>query len=1235
MIDPSQPDPETASFIPQPKPGGHVGPYKLLQQIGEGGMGVVFMAEQEQPVRRRVALKIIKPGMDSVHVIARFKAEQQALALMDHQNIAKVFDAGVTDERRPYFVMELVHGVPITKYCDDNKLTPKERLELFVPVCRAVQHAHQKGIIHRDLKPSNVLVCLYDGKPVAKVIDFGVAKAMEQPLTDATMFTQFGQVIGTLEYMSPEQAEMSQLGIDTRSDIYSLGVMLYELLTGSTPLQRHRVKKAALDEILKLIREEEPPPPSSRLSKSTETLPAISQQRRMEPAQLTRVVRGELDWIVMKSLEKDRTRRYDSASAFAQDIERYLTNEPVEACPPSATYRLRKYAFKHRVLLSTVASFALILLAGTGISIWQAVRATNAEGVAEKARTDAEKDRDDAKKATAELASASEKLRRVLYTSDMNLVSVAWNDSQPKRALDLLERHRPRADETDLRGFEWHYWRRRLNSETSRTELEGYADWKRSPNYGEMISINLKMSPQGRFAADAIPAKAGVTLKVWDIANGKAILTTYVPSPRPGWKSINPDEVLFSPDESQVIVFSLLMPDNGMEGMCGFWQFLDRTSGKHLYTLENDLAIYWLPDRKRLLTWHDSTPGKERKMLLRDAATGKELGTFAENVVFCVFDRGRTRCALLIQEKQGKLSLIRIHDTATGKKISEIPLPASFQPGAGSSELCFVDDRATLAIRLAAGDTNKKRKEMDWPAPFNAVTGWDIATGAFRWSYELEQNAQQGLLAVPNQPLLMVQSGRVGEVALLRGNSGEVVSRFMIQTEQALGLSHLNVGHSVASNAPFSHDGARLVAFDAARSALTVYSLLGFPQTVFSCKFVSSFVVACFSADGQELIALDIHEGIVRRWNTQAWPRFDPKASNQLLNHVVVTPSGRVGFSHENTPEGTVTRAIDLRNGAVLMSFGKGPVPMPGEFSRANGLVVAATDDYVAFSSNDSPEPKFGDNFRVLKRGIRLIHLPTQRETVLWKEEKQEKLGSFSFGWQTMEPSVTLLPGHGRAILRHDDTPGIPTPGRLGRSEMVDFRDGARRPSWLDEYLTGNACVGMPDQQTVVLSCAPKNAKATTLPELMCADVNSGRVHWKVALSAPAFDVIADRDGRRILVNLENSLVLLDAKTGKRIVSLDAPTSGNYYRHLQFSPDGTRILGAAFAHMKQTLYLWDVTTGASLGVLSGHGDVANRFSKSGQQLVGLLPSNAIENRLVVIDASPLPGDEPITAKRNP
>ncbi len=340
-----------------------IGPYKLLQQVGDGGMGVVFMAEQTEPIQRTVALKIIKPGMDTQQVIARFEAERQALAMMDHPNIARVLDAGTTDSGRPYFVMELVKGVPITKYCDEKHLPLRARLELMLPVCQAVQHAHQKGLIHRDIKPSNVLVAEYDNHAVPKVIDFGVAKATAQKLTERTMFTEFGQVVGTLEYMSPEQAKLNQLDIDTRSDIYSLGVLLYELLTGSTPFGRKRLQEAAFDEMLRIIREEDPQKPSTRLS-TAEGLPNIAVSRGSEPKKLSGLVKGELDWVVMKALEKDRDRRYDTANNLAADVERYLHNEMVQACPVSTMYRFRKFVRRHKLGVTASAAVAAAVLAG-------------------------------------------------------------------------------------------------------------------------------------------------------------------------------------------------------------------------------------------------------------------------------------------------------------------------------------------------------------------------------------------------------------------------------------------------------------------------------------------------------------------------------------------------------------------------------------------------------------------------------------------------------------------------------------------------------------------------------------------------------------------------------------------------------------------------------------------------------------------------------------------------------
>jgi serine/threonine protein kinase/tetratricopeptide (TPR) repeat protein len=377
--------PETDDGQPRPDrpprgegPGSQVGPYRLVKLLGEGGMGAVYLAEQERPLRRQVALKIIKPGMDSEQVLARFEAERQALTLMEHPNIARVFEAGTTEQGRPYFVMELVDGVPMTRFCDEDALTPRERLALFATVCEAIQHAHAKGVIHRDVKPSNVLVAVRDGKPVPKVIDFGLAKATEQPLTEHSQLTQVGSVVGTLDYMSPEQADSGGRGVDTRTDVYSLGVMLYELLTGTTPLDRPVRPGEGLFDVLMRILEEEPPRPSARVLALGERLPAVARGRKTEPARLARLLRGEVDWIVMKALEKDPERRYETASGFAKDVRRYFDDEPVEACPPSARYRLGKFARKHRTLLATAGGFVALLVLGVVGLTWGIFEVDNA-----------------------------------------------------------------------------------------------------------------------------------------------------------------------------------------------------------------------------------------------------------------------------------------------------------------------------------------------------------------------------------------------------------------------------------------------------------------------------------------------------------------------------------------------------------------------------------------------------------------------------------------------------------------------------------------------------------------------------------------------------------------------------------------------------------------------------------------------------------------------------------------
>ncbi len=492
------------------------GRFKLRQKLGEGGMGEVWVADQTAPVQRRVAIKVIRPGLDSERMLARFDQERQALALMDHPNIAKVLDAGEADGR-PYFVMELIKGVPITDYCDRARLSPRERLALFVPVCEAVQHAHQKGVVHRDLKPSNMLVALYDGRPVPKVIDFGIAKATGARLTDRSIYTEVGALIGTLEYMAPEQAELNNLDIDTRADVYALGAILYELLTGSVPFSRQELQAAGFLEMLRVIREVEPPRPSTKLSKSG-TLPSVADVRRTDPQKLVSLMRGELDWIILKCLEKDRGRRYQAASGLARDLEHYLADEPVEACPPTAGYRLRKFGRKYRTPLAVAGAFMVVLVLGVVASTWQAIRATVAEGAAQNRKRDADEARGIAEKRRDEVAVVNQNLKQTmgdlrlaLYVSDLNRAYKSWDEGNVQRVEELLERHRPTGDLEDLRGVEWYYLRRL----SARLRPGRIAD-------AQSAIWSLAISPDGNTVATR--SRSGV-INVWDATTGGLRIT--------------------------------------------------------------------------------------------------------------------------------------------------------------------------------------------------------------------------------------------------------------------------------------------------------------------------------------------------------------------------------------------------------------------------------------------------------------------------------------------------------------------------------------------------------------------------------------------------------------------------------------------------------------------------------------------------------------------------------------
>jgi len=1116
-----------------------IGPYKLLQRIGEGGMGSVFMAEQSRPVRRRVALKLIKAGMGSKEVITRFEAERQALAMMDHQNIARVLDAGTTHDGRPFFVMELVNGIPITQYCDKFKLSLNDRLDLFMQTCRAIQHAHQKGIIHRDIKPSNVLVTQHDGVPVVKVIDFGLAKAMQSTnrLTDKTMFTEMGQVLGTLQYMSPEQAELNALDIDTRSDVYSLGILLYELLTGGTPIEKSRLKELALDRILAAIREEEPPRPSHRLSSLGESATNISAQRKTDPRRLGMILRGDLDWIAMKALEKDRARRYDSPMQMAEDVQRYLNGETINARPPSLKYRLQKTIKKHRMAVVTAAAIAGLLLTGFVATFSQMIRAEIAEAAAQeearKFEQEAEKARTAERLASEErdkATTAQEKSEATLARANYHLAIARWEENRAGDANDFLNRV-----PLEHRHFEWHLARRQI--EGGAMTCYGHTDWVTSVSF----------SPDGQRIASG---SYDDTIKLWDAETGEELGTL---KGHTNWVN----SISFSHDGRRIVSGS---EDNNVK----LW---DAETGEELRTLKGHTnwvnSVSFSYDGRRIVSGSE-----DNTVRLWDADSGEEIRTLkghTDRVTSVSFSPDGQRIASGSDD-----DTIQLWDAETGKELRTLKgqtwniNSVSFRPdgrqlvsGSGDKTITVWDAESGEELRTLKGHMwgiNSVSFSPDgrWivsGSEDNTVKLWDAETGEELRTFKGHTWSVNSVFFSPDGRRV-VSGSKDNTIKLWDTESGEELRTLKGHNDWVTSISLSPDGRWLASG---SNDNA-IKLWDA-ETGDELRRLKGHTENILS---------VAFSPDGQQ-IASGSKDETVKLWDAESSEELRTfKGHTDMVSSVSFSLDGRriASGSWDQT-----VKLWDTETGEELRSFkGHKSGVTSVSFSPDGGRIISGSAD----RSVRLWDAETGDELRMLQGhtdsvssislspdGRRIVSGSGDKTVKLWDAESGEELRTFKGHTDTVSSVSFSSDGQRIASGSWDQTV------KLWDVETgEELRTLKGHTDWVNSVSfshDGRQIVSGSDDDTVKLWVAEIGSELRTL---------KGHVDdvWRVSFSP---------DGQRIASRgYDDTVTIWDIDSGEQLRTLKGHT--DWIPSVSFTPNGQRI---ATRDVTKVELFWDTETG--------------------------------------------------------